>query len=172
MWWDGCRCSNPRPRTRHTREKYSKDKYFKGVRHQIHDEVDPGWLLQPAVLESLQMLAEYGLPYDLVGIHPAHIRTALRVAEKVPKLRMVFDHLNQPPIQSQSAVFGEWGALMKEAAQHENFHAKISGLGTTAAKEWSTHNIQPYVEYASRTFSAVGPLFLRRRLGLWPLAGG
>lgn len=132
-------------------EKYSKDRYFKGVRHQIHDEVDAEWLLQPAVLDSLKMLAEHDLPYDLVGIHPAHIRTALRVAEKVPKLRMVFDHLNQPPIQSKEQ-FGEWGALMKEAAQHENFHAKISGLGTTAGKEWSARGIQPYVEHVITLF--------------------
>lgn len=132
-------------------EKYSKDQYFKGVRHQIHDEADAEWLLQPAVLESLKMLAEYDLPYDLVGIRPVHIRTALRVAEKVPKLRMVFDHLNQPPIQSKEQ-FGEWGELMKEAAQHKNFYAKISGLGTTAGKEWSAHGIQPYVEQVIRLF--------------------
>lgn len=133
------------------KEKYSKEGYFKGVRHQIHDEADPEWLLQPEVMESLRMLAEYDLPYDLVGIHPAHIRTALRVAEKIPQLRMVFDHLNQPPIQSKEQ-FGEWGALMKEAAQHKNFYAKISGLGTTAGNEWSAKGIQPYVEYVIGLF--------------------
>lgn len=132
-------------------EKYSKEKYFKGVRHQVHDEADPEWLLQPEVLESLAMLAEYDLPYDIVGIHPVHIRMALRVAEKVPQLRMVFDHLNQPPIRSKE-LFGEWGALMKEAAQHPRFYAKISGLGTTAGNEWSVNGIQPYIEYAIGLF--------------------
>src|SRR5688500_15768984 len=28
-------------------EKYRQEKYFKGIRHQIHDEADPEWLLQP-----------------------------------------------------------------------------------------------------------------------------
>lgn len=132
-------------------EKYRKERYFKGVRHQIHDEANPEWLLQPEVMESLSMLAEYDLPYDLVGIHPVHIRTALRVAEKIPQLRMVFDHLNQPPVQRKEH-FGEWGSLMKEAAQHKNFHAKISGLGTTAGKEWSATGIQPYIEYVIELF--------------------
>ena len=30
-------------------ECYGKNPYFKGVRHLIHDEVDPKWLLQPVV---------------------------------------------------------------------------------------------------------------------------
>ena len=79
-------------------EKYIRNPYFKGVRHLIHNEADPGWLLQATVIESLGILADHGLSYDVVGVIPAHITTALKVAEKVPELRMVFDHLNQPPI--------------------------------------------------------------------------
>lgn len=142
---------HPEDTHRRYTEKYRNDPYFKGVRHQIHDEADPEWLLQPPVLESLAMLAQYDVPYDLVGIHPAHIRTALRVAERIPGLRMVFDHLNQPPIQSKDR-FGEWGELMKEAAQHRNFYAKISGLGTTAGTAWSAEGIQPYIEYTIAHF--------------------
>jgi L-fuconolactonase len=44
---------------------------------------------------------------------------------------MVFDHLNQPPI-STNERFGKWGQLMSVAANHKNFYAKISGLGTAS----------------------------------------
>src|SRR5690349_19962525 len=57
-------------------EKYYNQKYFKGVRHLIHDEPDAKWLLQKEVLESLQILSDYHLPYDVVGIVPVHIETA------------------------------------------------------------------------------------------------
>ncbi len=128
--------------------KYGKEKYFKGVRHLIHDETDPKWLLQPAVIDSLQILAEHEIPYDVVGVLPAHIKTAIEVAEKVPGLRMVFDHLNQPPIAA-TEKFGVWGELMKEAAKHKNLYAKISGLGTASGnfENWKADDIKPYIEF-------------------------
>ena len=134
-------------------KKYGKENYFKGVRHLIHDERDPEWLLQPQVINSLQILADHNIPYDVVGVLPEHIETALQVAAKVPELRMVFDHLNQPPIASKEQ-FGKWGDLMKEAAQHKNFYVKISGLGTTAQKgtNWTADDIKPYVAFALQQF--------------------
>jgi L-fuconolactonase len=134
-------------------KKYGKENYFKGVRHLIHDERDPEWLLQPEVINSLQILADHNIPYDVVGVLPEHIETALQVAAKVPELRMVFDHLNQPPIASKEQ-FGKWGELMKVAAQHKNFYAKISGLGTTTQKgaNWTADDIKPYVAFALQQF--------------------
>ncbi|MFY7838760.1 MAG: amidohydrolase family protein [Lacibacter sp.] len=147
--------------------KYGKENYFKGVRHLIHDEPDTRWLLQPEVINSLQILADHNIPYDVVGVLPEHIETALEVANKVPELRMVFDHLNQPPIATKEK-FGRWGELLKEAAQHKNFYAKISGLGLTAQKgeSWTADDIKPYVGFALEQFGTdrcfVG--------GDWPVA--
>lgn len=133
--------------------KYGKEEYFKGVRHLIHDEADTEWLLQPAVLESLGILAKNNIPFDVVGVLPAHIKTALKVAEKVPGLNMVFDHLNQPPIAGGER-FGQWGELMKEAASYPGFYMKISGMGTTSGKgeDWTAADIQPYVEFVLKHF--------------------
>ena len=134
-------------------EGYGADPYFKGVRHLIHDEADPRWLLQDQVLESLRLLAQKDIPYDLVGVLPEHIRTALAVAEKVPGLRMVFDHLNQPPIATGER-FGVWGDLMREASQNELLFVKISGLGTTSKNfgHWKAADLEPYVEFALQYF--------------------
>jgi L-fuconolactonase len=134
-------------------KKYLANHYFKGVRHLIHDELDPRWLLQPTVLESLSILAAYDVPYDVVGVTTEHLRTALDVAQKVPELRLMLDHLNQPPIAT-GEHFGEWGDLMKEAAAHKNFYVKISGLGTAAHKgfNWSAADIEPYVDFVLEQF--------------------
>lgn len=144
---------NPDATLKALQKKYGKEKYFKAVRHLIHDEPDAEWLLQPEVIESLHILADHNIPYDVVGILPEHIETALQVAAKVPELRMVFDHLNQPPIATKEK-FGRWGELMKEAAQHKNFYAKISGLGLTAQKgdQWTADDIKPYVAFALEQF--------------------
>jgi L-fuconolactonase len=133
--------------------EYLANPYFKGVRHLIHDEPDPRWLLQPAVIQSLSVLAAYDVPYDVVGVTPQHLITALEVAQKVPELRLMLDHMNQPPIAS-GEKFGEWGELMKIAASHKNFYVKISGLGTCAKKgaNWTANDIQPYIEFVLEHF--------------------
>ncbi|MBO9204031.1 MULTISPECIES: amidohydrolase family protein [Niastella] len=136
-------------------KQYLGNPYFKGVRHLIHDEPDPQWLLQPAVLQSLSLLAAYDVPYDIVGVTPQHLITTLEVAQKVPELRLMLDHMNQPPIAS-GEQFGEWGELMKAAAAHKNIYVKISGLGTCSKKgaNWSARDIQPYIEFVLEHFGA------------------
>jgi len=146
---------NSRETKRLLEEKFLGDVYFKGVRHQVHDEEDPAWLLQPAVVESLHLLAENNIPYDVVGILPEHLETVLKLSEKVPGLRMVLDHLNWPPIPSGER-YGRWGELMEKAARCENISAKISGLGTASGNfgERSAADIKPYVEFVLERFGA------------------
>ncbi|HET7898207.1 MAG TPA: amidohydrolase family protein, partial [Flavisolibacter sp.] len=114
----------------------------------------PRWLLQEPVIESLKILAAHNLPFDVVGVLPQHIETVLDIANKIPSLQMVFDHLNQPPVATQEK-FGRWGELMAEAAVRPNLYAKISGLGTAVKKDnWSADDIRPYVAYMLEHFGA------------------
>lgn len=123
-----------------------------GIRHLIHIEPDPRWLLQTPVLESLSLLAEAELAYDVVGITTDHLEAALQVAERVPQLRLVLDHLNKPPVRNNER-YGHWGELMRTAAQHPNVWVKLSGLGTTVSKpDWSAEDLKPYVAYVLEHF--------------------
>ena len=156
-WIKGVVCWLPLMGTKETgkllEERFLNSEYFKGVRHQIHDEKNSKWLLQPSVIESLKLLAKNNIPYDVVGILPEHIETVLKVAELVPGLRMVLDHLNAPPIATKEK-FGKWSELMSEAAKNKNFYAKISGLGTASGnfESRTADDIKPYVEFALQHF--------------------
>jgi len=143
----------PNATARALADDYALNPYFKGVRHLVHDEPDARWLLQEPVLESLGILAAHGLPWDMVGVIPAHMETALQVMERQPGLRLVFDHLNQPPMAAKER-YGRWGSLMKAAAQHPQCYVKISGLGTASGKPggWTADDIQPYVEFVLQHF--------------------
>ncbi|MFV0607343.1 MAG: amidohydrolase family protein [Niabella sp.] len=157
---------NPTETERLLEERFLKEKYFVGVRHLIHDEADPAWLLQPAVIESLKILSSCQIPFDVVGVLPEHIITVLKVAEEIPQLTMVFDHINQPPIAS-GEKFGQWGSLMQQAAAHKNFYVKISGLGVTAGKRnFTVNNITPYIQFALEQFG-VNRCFMG---GDWPVS--
>src|SRR5918992_2730904 len=69
---------------------------FAGVRHLIHDDPDPDWVVRDSVIEGLRILAAADLTFDLVGVLPRHLEHVITLAERVPGLRMVIDHLNKP----------------------------------------------------------------------------
>jgi L-fuconolactonase len=152
-------------------ERFTRNPLFRGMRHLIHNEADPKWLLQDEVIEGLKLLAAAGLTFDVVATLPEHLECIPILGAKVPDLKMVIDHLGQPPIASGS--LGRWGDDLKAAAENPNVYGKISGLGTASGNwdGWTAAEVKPYVEYAIETFGPdrcmVG--------GDWPvavLAGG
>jgi L-fucono-1,5-lactonase len=157
-WIAGVVCWLPLADTSKTQElleeRFLTEKYCKGIRHQIHDEPNEEWLLQPAVIESLKLLAAHDIPYDVVAVKPAHVEVVMEISKKVPGLRMVFDHLSQPPIATKEK-FGRWGQLMKEASDLPNLYAKISGLGTASGhfEGRTADDIKPYVSFVLEHFT-------------------
>jgi L-fuconolactonase len=152
-------------------ERFSKNPHFKGMRHLIHEEPDPQWLLQPVVWESLRLLAAAGFTFDVVATKHEHLVCLPTLGEQVPGLRMVIDHLGQPPFQAGEP--GQWGEDMRSAAQNPNVCAKISGLGTASGdwQGWTADSIRQLVHWTIDLFGAERCMLG----GDWPvsvLAGG
>ncbi len=133
-------------------ERYAKNRYFKGVRHLIHEEKDPDWVVQPAVIESLRLLAERDLTFDVVAVFPNHLKHVPFLAEQVPDLRMVIDHLAKPPIKDKG--WEPWASQLAAAAACPNVYAKLSGLNTAASPDWSSSELQRYIDFAIHCFGA------------------
>ena len=127
--------------------------YIKGIRHLIHNEANDHWLLQDKVIESLKILAHHHITYDIVGVKEVHLKAAITIAEKIPSLNLVLDHLNNPPIPHQSQM-DIWRTNIKLAAAHKNIYAKISGLALATGKfeTWTSADIQSSIEYALEQF--------------------
>jgi L-fuconolactonase len=152
-------------------ERFSNNRYFRGVRHLIHEEPDPQWLLQPTVWESLRLLAAAGYTFDVVATKHEHLECLPVLSEHVPGLPMVIDHLGQPPFQAGEP--GQWGDDMRLLAGNRNIYAKISGLGTASGdwEGWSVDNIRKLVHWIIDLFGAERCMLG----GDWPvsvLAGG
>ena len=152
-------------------ERFSKNCHFCGVRHLIHEEPDPHWLLQPVVWESLQLLADAGYTFDVVATKHEHLECLPAVGEHVPNLRMVIDHLAQPPFQAGEP--GQWGEDMRIAAENPNIYVKISGLGTASGDwaSWTADSVRKLVHWTIDLFGAERCMLG----GDWPvsvLAGG
>ena len=152
-------------------QRFTKHSLFKGMRHLIHEEPDPHWLLQEPVYESLNLLAAAGLTFDVVATKHEHLECLPVIGEKAPALRMVIDHLGQPPFKA--GELGQWGEDMRIAAANPNVYAKISGLGTASGdwEGWSADSVRKIVHWTIDLFGAERCMLG----GDWPvsvLAGG
>ena len=145
--------------------EYTKNPLFKGVRHLIHDEKDPNWVVRDEVIEGLKVLTSFHMTFDLVAVFPNNLKHIPLLAERVPELRMVIDHLAKPPIKEKQ--MGLWAEQLAATAQYQNVYAKISGLNTAAdPANWSADDLRPYIDYAFEQFGADRLMFGSD----WPVA--
>lgn len=100
-----------------------------GVRHQVHDEPDPAWLLREEVQRGLAAVAEAGLAYDLL-VRTAELPAALEAARRLPELRFVLDHVAKPPLRDGD--LDAWARGVAALAVRPNVTCKLSGLFTEA----------------------------------------
>jgi L-fuconolactonase len=122
-----------------------------GIRHLVHDEADPEWLLRDEVLRGLSAVAEAGLVYDLL-VRTRELPAAIEVARRLPGLRFVLDHLAKPRIAARETV--PWSSAISEIAKAQNVTCKVSGLVTEADwTSWGRRDLAPYIETAVELFA-------------------
>lgn len=132
-------------------EHYAAHPAFRGVRHLVHDEPDPDWLLRDGVGESLGRLVDRRLVFEVPAVFPRHLVHIPRLARQWPELPIVIDHLGKPPILS--GQLEPWATQLAAAAACPNVYAKVSGLNTAADPErWSADHLRPFVEMALKQF--------------------
>ena len=120
-----------------------------GIRHQVHDEEDPDWLLREEVQRGLEVVAEHELTYDLL-VRPRELPAAITVARDYPHLRFVVDHLAKPDIAG--GEIDAWSEQMHELAGLENVACKLSGMVTEAGEGWTVDSLLPYVRTVVEIF--------------------
>ena len=107
-------------------DRFAADPAFVGVRHLVHDDPRDDFLALPAVRTSLRLLADRGLPYDVPNAWPRHLAATSELAEALPELTVVVDHLGKPP--HGRPEFAEWRQVLAGVAARPNTVAKVSGL--------------------------------------------
>ena len=134
----------------HRLDELQRHPKFKGVRHPVHDEEDERWLLGLNVLNGLRELERRHIPFDLL-VRPVHLPVVLQLAEHVPDLPMVIDHIAKPRITT--GEMEPWAADIERVAQIPGVHVKISGMITEAEwKRWLPSQLAPYVQHVWKSF--------------------
>jgi L-fuconolactonase len=128
-----------------------------GIRHQVHDEADPEWLLRANVANGLRAVEAAGLVYDLL-LRTRELPAALRVARSFPGLRFVIDHLAKPEIRD--GVLQPWADRLAPFGDLQNVWCKVSGLVTEADwRTWAADDFRPFVRHAVEVFGPERLLF-------------
>ncbi len=126
---------------------------LRGIRHLIHHEDDPHWILRPALEPALSLLEERALVLELPAVYPLHLGDVPELARRHPRLSIVVDHLGKPPLGTEEMPC--WEDLLRAAAEHPNVYAKVSGLNTVAPIEtWTAADLLPAVRVAVEAFGA------------------
>lgn len=116
---------------------------------------DPmAWLSTKASLELFETLASRHLAWDVVPITQQQTEAVLQLAEQVPSLRVVVDHLGRPPVESQE--WEPWAGLMQQLASRPNVAVKLS-VGIDALTAWSAWDPTALAPYVHAVLDWFGP---------------
>jgi L-fuconolactonase len=121
-----------------------------GIRHQVHDEPDPDWLLRDDVTRGIRAVGAASLVYDLL-VRPRELPAALTLARRLPETRFVIDHLAKPPIRD--GELEPWADLIRPFGEIDNAWCKVSGMVTEADWDgWQPDDLTPYVRHVLEVF--------------------
>lgn len=129
----------------------------KGMRHILHDEADPFYMLGGDFQRGLSLLKAHGLRYDLL-IFERHLPQAIALIDSHPQQIFIVDHVAKPRIRER--CISPWRENLKELSRRENVYCKLSGMVTEADWNlWSEDDLRPYFETALEAFSPQRILF-------------
>jgi L-fuconolactonase len=109
---------------------------------------------KPGFLAGLKMLSEHGLVLDSANPDLSLLRAIAGVADHLPELRIVIDHLPGARVSSEPVARDEYWTLLHHLAKNRNVFAKLSEVA------------------AARIEQAGGPTFYKDTLdALWNIFG-
>jgi len=130
--------------------RYKEQPKFVGIRHVTQDEPDDNYIIGPDVLRGLKTLEKHRVPFDLL-FYTRHLHHARTLAEQLPGLPLVIDHLAKPRIAE--GRMDDWLPALEAAARYPNVSCKLSGLVTEADwRNWKPADLRPYVDRALELF--------------------
>jgi L-fuconolactonase len=129
-----------------------------GIRHQVHDEPDPNWLLRDDVQRGIDQVGRAGMVYDLL-VRTRELPTALETVRRHKDMSFVIDHAAKPRIAGLSWD-ADWEKALAPFSEEANVACKLSGLVTEASwKSWTPEQLEPYVKRVVAWFGAERCMF-------------
>jgi L-fuconolactonase len=137
--------------------------HLKGIRRIIQFEPDLEFCLQPGFVRGVQLLADYGLSFDIC-IDYRHFPNTIRLVQQCPNVPCILDHIGKPNIKDH--LLDPWRAHIRELAALPNVVCKVSGMVTEADhRRWTQEDLRPFLEHVLEVFGEDRVIFG----GDWPV---
>lgn len=138
-------------------QAYDGERKLKGFRHVLQDETQRDFVCRPAFKKGLRIVAEAGYRYDVL-VHRDQLTHIESVAQELPEVRMVLDHVGKPNMQSDQRD-REWARQIASLAKNTRICCKLSGLVTEAERNAPDHRFFPYIEHIMDCFGNERTMF-------------
>jgi len=133
-------------------ERFAKNRRLRAVRHVVHDEPDPRYILRDDFNAGVAELHQFNLRYDIL-IFEKHLPASIEFVDRHPQQIFILDHIAKPRIAEH--LMSPWDRNMREMAKRQNVYCKLSGIVTEADHaNWKADDLQPYID---TVLSAFGP---------------
>lgn len=138
-------------------ERFAALPKVRGMRHILHDEPDPFYMLRDEFQRGLSRLKDHDLRYDLL-IFESHLPQAIGLVDRHPQQIFIVDHVAKPRIRERR--ISPWRENLKDLARRENVYCKLSGMVTEADWNlWREDDLQPYFETVIEAFTPQRTMF-------------
>jgi L-fuconolactonase len=143
--------------------RFASDRLFRGIRAR---GLPTHRLLDPRTVGSLRSLADADLSVDLLA-QPGDLGDVARLADSLPSLRIVLDHVAHVPIDGHPPN-PRWAEGMRDVATRRNVYCKVSRLTEAATSRPAPAD----PEYYKPTLDVLFEAFSAERLmygSNWPV---
>lgn len=149
-------------------EAYADRPLVIGIRRLLQSAPD-GYALRPGFRAAAQAVASAGLTFDAC-VRAHQLPDVVALADAVPDLSIVLDHLGKPAVGSAGAPAPAagtvWASALAGLAERPNVVCKLSGLPAESEGEWSAAQLRPFLDVALDAFGPERLLFG----GDWPVS--
>ncbi|MCA8902385.1 MAG: amidohydrolase family protein [Hyphomonas sp.] len=135
-----------------------------GIRNNYGWEPDGEILSSPDVLDSCRFLADNNLTLDLHFRDQTELHFATALAQKLPDLTIIIDHLGKPLINAPQ-TFDQWATDIETLSGLRNVFMKYSGWATFLGRA-DADKVRKYVSHTLKTFGVERMMFASN----WPVA--
>jgi L-fuconolactonase len=131
-------------------ERWAHHRKLKGVRHVLHDEPDPNYMLRPDFNAGIRALRPFDLRYDIL-VFERHLPQTIQFVDQHPEQVFILDHMAKPLVRG--SVWSPWWENLRALARRENVYCKVSGLVTEADwRAWTPDQLRPYWDAVLEAF--------------------
>jgi L-fuconolactonase len=135
-------------------EEFRANPLVVGIRRNLQDEPH-GFARRSRFVEGARCVAQLGLAFDAC-VRPGQLADVAALADALPGLTIVLDHLGKPPVGSAEHPAHPdattWEADIRGLAARPNVSCKLSGLPAESSGEWTVEQLAPFLDAALEAF--------------------